>query len=663
MMQRKKHDSGNGGADYLTASDGDDDGGSAKQKPSHLVFAPRLRAAFSPSASSASSKQLKGRSSPSYCLPGVPVVFKLVLLSFVGFAMLVVLTAKGRHEHWRYKNGIRVPHMPVPLLDRLKRTVERSKQGGRTQFDENSDKSESSSDATKRMLAQPSRFVDSEKKLKRQLLKLLDKQNEDKKHKPDVPQKSILGVKISTRYLGEDLLPYPASKGVEEEWEKKMNKRKAELTKTDEKEWGDMMQQYNEAMEIYVEANEHADHALDIHAGQKNVQQRVDNAIEGGKSPGVNNAVRPPKVSEQWPSPAEKAGADTTILLKPAFGSHRPSQNSILVFAEGYDLSIYLAFVESLINTGYDGDVVFSISSEEKLKPGVKEYLQSKNSDTSGVNIVAYEVNWSCFKQSGEAAAGSAEGVNHCKMNNAFGDATGNPISDPRDPRPVATARYELYWMWSLQYSKESWLMLIDARDVWFQLDPYRELSSRGKVSGELHFFGENADAAKIGTSRFNRKWLVQAYGEKEVSPFFEEPIICSGSTIGNQDAIETYLRAMVAEYDATLCKSKGCDQGFHNYLYYSGKLGTKGNASGVEGISNVIVHEQGKGIINNVAALRDKSLSELGLYDAKRELVLNWDGTTSAVAHQYDRDKEANIMVKGKKRQFSKKWKEAFKN
>lgn len=165
----------------------------------------------------------------------------------------------------------------------------------------------------------------------------------------------------------------------------------------------------------------------------------------------------------------------------------------------------------------------------------------------------------------------------------------------------------------------------------------------------------ENADVVKIGTSSYNRKWLITAYGQKAVSPFFDKQVICSGSTIGNQDAIETYLRAMVAEYDATLCKSKGCDQGFHNYLYYSSKL-----EAGTEGISKVIVHDQGKGIINNLGALRDKPLSEWGLYDAKKELFLNWDGTTSAVAHQYDRDKEGKVMVKGKKRQFERKWKDS---
>lgn len=87
--------------------------------------------------------------------------------------------------------------------------------------------------------------------------------------------------------------------------------------------------------------------------------------------------------------------------------------------------------------------------------------------------------------------------------------------------------------------------------------------------------------------------------------------------------------------------------------MYYSEQLGDESGEPKAKGISKVIVHEQGTGIINNLAALRDKSLTEWKLYDAEKELVLNWDGSTSAVAHQYDRDQEVNAMVKKKKRQF----------
>jgi hypothetical protein len=280
-------------------------------------------------------------------------------------------------------------------------------------------------------------------------------------------------------------------------------------------------------------------------------------------------------------------------------------------------------------------------------------------------------------------------------MNNVFGTTTTTTsttntdsttttkaISDPRTPRPVATARYELYWIWCLQYKSSSWIMLIDARDTWFQLHPFNGLNGssnsnsssssskeRQVVSsqgGILHLYGENSDAIRIGTSTYNRNWLITAYGEKHVLSYYTQPVICSGSTIGNQIAIESYLRAMVTQFDITDCKLKGCDQGFHNYLYYSGMLvggRRKGNDSDSDddddndGISKIIVHEQGHGIINNLAALRAKPLSEQGMYDSKREVVLNWDGSISAVAHQYDRDKEVNNMVKGKKRIFESNW------
>ena len=110
---------------------------------------------------------------------------------------------------------------------------------------------------------------------------------------------------------------------------------------------------------------------------------------------------------------------------------------------------------------------------------------------------------------------------------------------------------------------------------------------------------------------------------------------------MGEQVAIESYLRGMVAQFDNTKCKLKGCDQGFHNYLYYSGGL------SNVKGIRGVVMSEQGKGIINNLGVLRSKPLSEWGLLDENTTKVLNWDKSVSAVAHQFDRDDELNKHLK----------------
>lgn len=476
MMHRKKHVDNEDGSHPTSGFK--DDGGSAKRKSIHLSLLHLFRA---------TSK--KSISSLDCCCPGIPAALKLILLSFLGFAMLVVLTAKGRHEHWRYRHGMRAPHMPMPLMESLHRHIHMGKYkgGAKSSFAENSGNIPPSY-AKPQIMIQSSRFVDSEKKLKQQLKMLLEKQNTEKKHKPDNPDNSILGVKISNRYLGEDLLPYPKSKADEQEWERQMELRKAELSKLDSHEWKEILEQHNQDMEHF--APDEGNAARMSHGSDHNIDERIHNSAGYKKRSGESESVEPPQSSYRWPPPSEMAGPDTTILLKPAFGIHRPDHDAIFAFAEGYDLSVYLALVEPLINTGYSGDLVLSISREENLKPDVKEYLLSKNTETGGINIVAYEVNWTCFKQSGEPADGSGEGMNHCKMIDVFGDADGNLISDPREPRPVATARYELYWMWSLQYNKESWLMLIDARDVWFQLNPFEELSSREKVYGELHLFG-----------------------------------------------------------------------------------------------------------------------------------------------------------------------------
>jgi hypothetical protein len=406
------------------------------------------------------------------CLPGVPAPLKFVLATFISFAALMVLTAKENRAVFHYVRGKH--HLPEPLRVTLKKKM-------------NSNKHESAGERLHQLPKTPSggdgaiSFVESEKRLKKQLLQLLALQKAERlahngRRNPNINE-SVLGVKISNRYLGEDMLPFPKNKGDEEEWEKKMDARKAELRKKDEKEWKDLISKYDAVMEGFVH-----DVAVSDTTGQSNKNTKPNNSHQDQSN---NSQLK------SWPSPLDKAsGPGATIILEPAFGSHRSNSNAIFVFAEGYDLSIYLAFIESLSNSGYTGDVVISISTEDKLKPGVKDYLTSKNTG-EGLNIVGYEVKWDCFKQSGEAATGSNEGMNHCQMNHVFGDANKDPVSDPREARPVATARYELYWMWSLKYEAKSWIMLIDARDAWFQLDPFAGLE--GQVSddgGELHLFG-----------------------------------------------------------------------------------------------------------------------------------------------------------------------------
>ena len=105
-MQRKRTINNKTGDVWISGgASNDDDGGSAKRKTSNKRGSSKN--IISSSISSDCLHEL--------CLPDVPVALKLVILSFVGFALLVVLTAKGRHAHWRYKNAwnMRAPHMPT----------------------------------------------------------------------------------------------------------------------------------------------------------------------------------------------------------------------------------------------------------------------------------------------------------------------------------------------------------------------------------------------------------------------------------------------------------------------------------------------------------------------------------------------------------------------
>jgi len=385
-----------------------------------------------------------------------------------------------------------------------------------------------------------------------------------------------------------------------------------------------------------------------------------DTAVTIGTGDGASELSKRPPSSERapvwteadrratFPLPTAIAGTNARVLLKALIGTHRPERDAVIAFAEGYDLRVYVLFVESLRRTGYDGDVVLSVSSPDKLAPGVEDYLRSR----AGEGLVAYSVDWDCYEKSGEklkrrGTTTTNNGFSDCKIHGMYADVYGNSIDDPREARPVATARFELYWAFCLNYSPKSRILLVDVRDTYFQLNPFSGIprTSPSSPDGFLYLFEENAyptsAAPNIGGSAYNSRWIRRAYGNDALKSVANKTVICSGSTIGDQVAIETYLRAMVKQFDDTKCKMVGCDQGLHNFVYYSGAI------SDVSGIRDIIVAQQGKGVVNNLAALRNSPLRDQGVLQNGTDLVLNWDGSVSAVAHQFDRDKELKGIMK----------------
>jgi len=283
-------------------------------------------------------------------------------------------------------------------------------------------------DATKAMLEQPSSFVDGEKMLKKRLKVLQERQ-----------QNGVdVGVKHLTRWQGKDV---PV-------WIPKDGK------------------------------------PLDFD----------DDIVDAAKSisfediPEVKEADIQEGVLDSFPYPTDMIDLGAGIHLRPSYGIHRASQDAVFGLAEGYDLNTYVAFIETLRETGFSGDIVLSVSSPENMKAGVEHYLRQQQ------NLVIYMMEWTCFNGKGESKATAGEGVNLCQANGIYQHSDGSPADDPRDPRPVATSRYELYWIWAEQYMQSSMIMLIDSRDTFFQSNPFSTIERSGKdieeTGGLLHFFG-----------------------------------------------------------------------------------------------------------------------------------------------------------------------------
>jgi hypothetical protein len=361
---------------------------------------------------------------------------------------------------------------------------------------------------------------------------------------------------------------------------------------------------------------------------------------------------------------------EIVTYLQPTSGKHRPDQDSVFVFAAEYGFDTYMLFFMTLYETGFNGDVVVGISRmdwENESIRGMLEYWKNENGEKNEMTVVVYVVPYHCYNLEGEVQSSHKGGMRVCQCHNMFGRKnkdTGDvtPFLDRRHGRTAQTIRYELYWIWSEHYNPTSWILLIDARDTIFQESPFERVPRRATTAttdgGMLIFFGENADATSLGKSKYNRRWITLAYGQRVADAFSTKPTLCSGSTMGEQSAIDAYLRAEVAESDESKTVIFGADQGFHNYLYYSNKL------SNAEAISKILVQDQGLGIVNNMGALRDKKLSEWGngKIVEKTELAVtihNWDGTVSPVVHQYDRHKELSEWWHKKQiGHFQKQWK-----
>mmetsp|Transcript_49949 Transcript_49949/g.67977 ORF Transcript_49949/g.67977 Transcript_49949/m.67977 type:complete len:266 (-) Transcript_49949:241-1038(-) len=162
-------------------------------------------------------------------------------------------------------------------------------------------------------------------------------------------------------------------------------------------------------------------------------------------------------------------------------------------------------------------------------------------------------------------------------------------------------------------------VILADVRDTMFQADPFLRFET-----GFYVFHG--VETRTIGECGWNSGWIRDCFGQSMVKQVYRKPIICSGISMGDAQAVKDYLEVMktaMETNDFAKCERNGVDQGVHNVLVHTDRLG-----------SDLTILSSTKGWVANMQGHTRSSLKK----DFK---VVNKGGALVAVVHQYDRFKD----------------------
>ncbi|MEQ9443514.1 MAG: hypothetical protein RIG62_31030 [Cyclobacteriaceae bacterium] len=277
-------------------------------------------------------------------------------------------------------------------------------------------------------------------------------------------------------------------------------------------------------------------------------------------------------------------------------------KNVILTSGSGYQFYQLQAFIETLFQTDYDGELAFFISdTDETTLHKLREYP---------ILLIPFSYKHPYLPEHPDIAAQIPEDI----------DFTPHP----------KTIRYIMYLAF-LKARKESYknVMLSDVRDVIFQKDPF-DFS----IDGKIYSFLEDK-SQKIKDNYYNALWLKEAFGQDTLDRIGENYIVCSGITIGDYHPMVEYLEKLT-HYIIYVVKDRGCkDQGIHNYLIYTNQ------------IKNIKLITDDEGAVSTITT--HKPASSVMLNDEKN--VINKHHQIINIVHQYDRHWQ--LLWKYNKREY----------
>ena len=354
--------------------------------------------------------------------------------------------------------------------------------------------------------------------------------------------------------------------------------------------------------------------------------------------------------------------ASTTSIVQPNDPElHKTA--TVMAMATGYGLGNYQVFVGSLRKTGYEGNIILVVAPD--IGKEEESYLRKKNVIIHKAQYVNcnFPLNEEMNKVDKTKMAKHDTEMATCvhpypKIKHRWGrfpllrdllkECGGQPNPEIKCGGPV---------------------LVTDMRDTFFQRNPFGPEAPR--VYG-LQVFEEHAT---IRTTH----WLVDWPVNDCKGVRYNEPMLCSGTTIGTRQAMLDYLEIMHEEMTVWMNSPKCCcfrtngdDQSIHNYLYYAGMLnGVTGGVQAVknrDGIVNTVgamgslihdTHVENRNILRKATNHEDPNGGAADKYDISKEedktKTKNWlglhygmtdekgyftqfDGSRSFVIHQFDR-------------------------
>jgi len=318
------------------------------------------------------------------------------------------------------------------------------------------------------------------------------------------------------------------------------------------------------AVIIYVQASAFNTSAVETDVERRRLQS-LGGLMGGGQSGGSNRRdikkstakleriKRLLRTIEAVPPPSN---------LKPDASSPPHTRKGPAIFAAAMSIDSTKADANMFVGTarkgGYDGDIVVAVLPNSRAD--FMEVLKKHK-------CIVYTVNPECT------------GDHHDKVCSFQGQ-------DQKIKTSINMVRYYLYQWWGLRYDENALVMLSDFRDVLFQGNPftYRTWEWAPPVS-QLVVFQEAYPNKVIYRCVFNGGWIENCYGAEGLRRVGSNTVSCSGVSMGTRDAIVVYAHLITQQLDPRVrygrnttmtnknCISLGMDQGFHNWLVYSGQL------------------------------------------------------------------------------------------